>query len=86
MKACFSSQMRKIDRDASDLAGIPSIILMENAAIACVKKLNTYDLKNKRIAIFCGKGNNGGDGFAIARHLINQGVETEVFLVSGNTF
>ncbi len=86
MKACFSSQMRKIDRDASDLAGIPSIVLMENAAIACVKKLNTYNLENKRVAIFCGKGNNGGDGFAIARHLIYQGIETEVFLVCGNTF
>lgn len=86
MKACFSCEMREIDRSATDIGKIPSIVLMENAALSCIKQLNTFDLKNKRIAIFCGKGNNGGDGFAIARHLINQGVETEVFLVCGNKF
>ncbi len=86
MKACFACQMREIDQMATEIAKIPSIILMENAAAACVRQLNTYNLEKKRVAIFSGKGNNGGDGFAIARHLINQGIETEVFLVCGTTF
>lgn len=86
MKACFAAQMREIDKSASELAGIPSIVLMENAAISCVKHLEKIDLKNKRTAIFCGKGNNGGDGFAIARHLINKGIEASVFLVCGSDF
>lgn len=86
MKACFAHQMREIDKSATDIGKIPSIVLMENAAMACMKTLNSYNLKSKRIAVFCGKGNNGGDGFAIARHLINQGIETEVFLVLGDNF
>ena len=88
MKACFAEQMRKIDADAVQKGGIPSIVLMENAAIACVEELKKgfSDLKNKRIGIFCGKGNNGGDGFAIARHLHNLGAEVSVFLVCGTEF
>lgn len=87
-KACYTSQMREIDRCASDMGRIPSIILMENAAIACINELKAEfgDLKNKRIGVFCGKGNNGGDGFAIARHLINSGADVRVLLVCGNTF
>ncbi|MCI8404984.1 MAG: NAD(P)H-hydrate dehydratase [Clostridia bacterium] len=88
MKACFASQMRDVDRAASEIGGIPSIVLMENAAIACVKALKEdFDnLRGKRAAIFCGKGNNGGDGFAIARHLYNAGAEVSVYLVCGNEF
>ncbi|MCH5210982.1 MAG: NAD(P)H-hydrate dehydratase [Oscillospiraceae bacterium] len=88
MKACFASQMREVDRAASEKGGIPSIVLMENAAIACVNELKNdfKELKEKRIAVFCGKGNNGGDGFAIARHLSNIGAEVSVYLVCGNEF
>ncbi len=88
MKACFASQMRNVDRAASEIGGIPSIVLMENAALACVNELKKdfCDLKDKRVAIFCGKGNNGGDGFTIARHLYNMGVKVSVYLVCGNEF
>ncbi len=88
MKACYAHEMREVDRAASELGGIPSIVLMENAAIACVRELERdfKDLKNKRIAIFCGKGNNGGDGFTIARHLYNMGVNVSVQLVCGDEF
>lgn len=88
MKACFASQMREIDRAASEIGGIPSIVLMENAAIACVDALQKDfgSVRGKRVAIFCGKGNNGGDGFAIARHLYNNGAEVSVYLVCGNEF
>ena len=85
-KACYASEMREIDRCAVEIGGIPSIVLMENAAIACVNELKSEfgSLYGKRIGIFCGKGNNGGDGFAIARHLINCGADVRGFLVCGN--
>lgn len=88
MKACFAEQMRRIDRAASERGGIPSIVLMENAAIACVNELKKdfAELEKQSIAVFCGKGNNGGDGFAIARHLFNMGVDVSVFLVCGTEF
>lgn len=87
IKACFAEQMRQIDKAASEKGGIPSIVLMENAAMACVKELERdFNLKDKSIGIFCGKGNNGGDGFAIARHLYNLGAEVTVYLVCGNKF
>ena len=88
MKACYASEMRAVDKAATEKGGIPSIILMENAALACVNELKKDfgSLKQKRIAIFCGKGNNGGDGFAIARHLHNAGAIVSVYLVCGNEF
>lgn len=80
--------MRAVDKAASEIGGIPSIVLMENAAIACVNELKKDfgELTGKRIAVFCGKGNNGGDGFAIARHLHNMDAEVSVYLVCGNEF
>ena len=85
LKVCFAQQMRCIDRAAEEIGKIPSIVLMENAAMACVDELkhDFNDLLKARVAVFCGKGNNGGDGFAIARHLYNMGVEVCVYLVSG---
>lgn len=76
MKACFASEMRGVDKAASEIGGIPSIVLMENAAMACVEELKNdfANLSEKSVAVFCGKGNNGGDGFAIARHLYNMGI------------
>lgn len=88
MNACTANEMRNIDRLASERGGVPSIILMENAALACVNALYSKfpDMRSKRAAVFCGKGNNGGDGFAIARHLYNRAVDTTVFLVCGDEF
>lgn len=80
------AQMRMIDKTAAELGGIPSIVLMENAAIACVQALEALHTPNRRAGIFCGRGNNGGDGFAIARHLINRGWEVAVYLVCGSIF
>ena len=80
--------MRAVDKAAEEIGGIPSIVLMENAAVECVMALyEDFDsLKGKYAAIFCGKGNNGGDGFAIARHLYKRGVNVSVYLVCGNEF
>ena len=64
MRAATAEQMREIDRLTSEEIGIPSIVLMENAARAvadvCEKELR--DTKNPKVLIFAGKGNNGGDG------------------------
>ena len=77
--------MRMIDKSAVEYGGIPSIVLMENAAIACVNEALKHDCV-KSAVIFCGKGNNGGDGFAVARHLHNKGIKVSVYLVCGSDF
>ena len=84
MKVCTAAQMHEIDRRASEIGGIPSIVLMENAAMACVNEIEK--LAPKKVAVFCGKGNNGGDGLAIARQLACRGYSVEVFLVLGSEF
>jgi NAD(P)H-hydrate epimerase len=77
------AEVRELDRRAIEYYGIPGVVLMENAGRAvaeeAVKMLPTKD--TKRVALFCGKGNNGGDGFVAARHLNNHGVEVEVYLL-----
>lgn len=66
--------MAEIDRSAREDYGIPQIVLMENAgrAVAEVILEEIGSIKDKNIAIFCGKGNNGGDGFVAARYLANK--------------
>jgi NAD(P)H-hydrate epimerase len=81
MKIVTAEQMRNIDRRATERFGVPSIVLMENAAAAVVDAVFEHFADAERIAIFCGTGQNGGDGFAIARHLENRGVVPIVFVV-----
>jgi hydroxyethylthiazole kinase-like uncharacterized protein yjeF len=76
-----SSQMKSIDRRATDRFGIPSIVLMENAALAVADAISEHYPDCDRAAIFCGTGANGGDGFAVARHLEQRGVVPLVFIV-----
>lgn len=79
--------MRAADRAAIENAKIPAIVLMENAASACTGEIcKRFDIKNTSVAIFCGKGNNGGDGLAIARQLYNKGAEVYVYLTLGSDF
>jgi ADP-dependent NAD(P)H-hydrate dehydratase / NAD(P)H-hydrate epimerase len=70
MKVLTAAEMREVDRLTIE-AGIPGIILMENAAHRVVEFLTrTFEpLDEQRIVILCGKGNNGGDGLAIARQI-----------------
>ena len=74
--------MRAMDKWAIEEMGIPSVILMENAGISIVRRMQKIinDIPSKKIIIFCGKGNNGGDGFVIARHVSQLGVTTTVLL------
>ena len=81
MKILDSAQMRNIDRRATERFGVPSIVLMENAASAVVDALFDHYPDCDRVAIFCGTGQNGGDGFAIARHLENRHVTPIVIVV-----
>lgn len=76
-----SDGMRALDRRATEEFGIPSILLMENAALAvCDVAMDRFP-EAGRVAIFCGEGNNGGDGFAAARHLRNRGLDVALYLV-----
>lgn len=82
MKVLTAAQMREADRRTIE-AGVPGLILMENAAMRVVEFLaERYGpLNGQRIAVFCGKGNNGGDGLAIARQLWSRfGARVEVVL------
>ncbi len=83
MRFITSQQMKAIDRRAIEEFGIPSLILMENAGTGAVKVAldMVKDSDNKKVVCVCGKGNNGGDGFVCARHLINNAVDTEIFLI-----
>ena len=74
--------MKDLDRWAIETMGIPGVVLMENAGTAIVRRLQEIlpDLSSKRVIIFCGKGNNGGDGFVIARYLTQLGINTSVLL------
>ncbi len=84
MKVFTAQQMRDFDRAAIEEYGIPSIVLMENAALRVVEFLEAKfaPLGEKKIVILCGKGNNGGDGLAIARHLKNAGAAVGIYLVA----
>lgn len=82
LKLVTASQMRNIDSSTINM-GIPGIVLMENAASCVVNEIcaDYTHVAALSVVVVCGKGNNGGDGFAIARHLINLEASTKVFLV-----
>lgn len=81
MKILTSHQMQNIDRRTTDRFGVPSIVLMENAALAVVDAVFEHYADVDRVALFCGTGANGGDGFAVARHLENRGVVPIVIVI-----
>ena len=101
MKYVTAFEMQEIDRRAIQEFGIPSILLMENAGrsvadeICKIVNAKTGSVSSERgspapasanhIAIFCGKGNNGGDGFVAARHLINRGFQVNVFFFQNSS-
>jgi len=76
-------QMKEIDQQAMTEWGISGLVLMENAGRAVVDVLNKElgDLNQARFLIISGKGNNGGDGFVICRHLANRGAQVACVLL-----
>src|SRR4051794_37868334 len=85
MRILNAEQMRNIDRRATERFGIPSIVLMENAATAVVDAIFERYPDADRVAIVCGTGANGGDGFAAARHLENRGVVPAIVIAGDRT-
>lgn len=83
MRLLTAAEMRAADALAIENFGIPSAVLMENAALGVVKAAEEIlgDAAGKKIAVFCGAGNNGGDGYAAARHLFNRHASVKVFML-----
>lgn len=72
-------EMKAMDAYAIEKIGIPSIVLMENAALKVIKNIpleNTFNF-----TVVCGVGNNGGDGLAVARHLILNDKDVDLFII-----
>lgn len=98
MKALTREQIREIDRAAIEDYGIPGVVLMENAGRNAARLIADYfqtwsnpkepqasacaSPGQTKVCIFCGSGNNGGDGFVIARHLCNAGFHVEIVLLA----
>jgi ADP-dependent NAD(P)H-hydrate dehydratase / NAD(P)H-hydrate epimerase len=83
LRVLNARQMRAADRRTIEDIGVPSVVLMENAGRQVVAALEALidDLPSRRIAVLCGTGNNGGDGFVVARVLAQRGIEAPVFLL-----
>ena len=83
MRILTAAQMREADRYTIEEIGISSLVLMENAGRQVVAAIeSTYESRlDGRVAVLCGRGNNGGDGFVVARTLLQHGIETSVFVI-----
>ncbi len=83
MRILNAAQMRDADRHTIEEIGIASLVLMENAGRQVVAAIEAaFESRlDGRVAVLCGRGNNGGDGFVVARTLIQRGIDTAVFVI-----
>uniref|UniRef100_A0A7C4YGF8 Bifunctional NAD(P)H-hydrate repair enzyme n=1 Tax=candidate division WOR-3 bacterium TaxID=2052148 RepID=A0A7C4YGF8_UNCW3 len=83
MKVLSVQESREIDRYVIEEIGIPGIVLMENAGLSVFEMIREYfeTDKLKKVLIVAGKGNNGGDGFVVARHFFNEGCKVSLILL-----
>jgi hydroxyethylthiazole kinase-like uncharacterized protein yjeF len=79
-----TAQMRAVDRAAIDRLGVPGLVLMENAGRGVAEEIRRRrpQLRGIDVRVVCGPGQNGGDGFVIARHLANAGARVTVLLAA----
>jgi NAD(P)H-hydrate epimerase len=86
-KLMTKDQVRAIDSWAINELGIPGVVLMENAGRSCAEliKENLKAIAEPKVCIFCGTGNNGGDGYVIARHLLNVDFKVIVVICGDRT-
>ncbi len=84
MKLLTAQQMRELDRRAIDEAGIPGMVLMENAGRGAADLLCARfgDLFPGPVLVLCGKGNNGGDGYVLSRYLTNRGWRVRTLILA----
>lgn len=81
MKLGTREILREIDRLTIEKYGIPGVVLMENAGRAVTRAATDNYPQINRVAVMCGGGNNGGDGFVIARHLIKRGRHVDTYIL-----
>jgi NAD(P)H-hydrate epimerase len=83
MKVVTAQQMHEIDKRTISEIGIPGAVLMENAGLQTVLAMERFfgPVGGKKVCIVCGKGNNGGDGLVVARHLHNRGSQVNIVLL-----
>jgi NAD(P)H-hydrate epimerase len=83
MKIVTAQEMQLLDRRTMEEYGVPGLILMENAGLGVLREMSHQygDLTRRIITVIAGQGNNGGDGFVLARHLHQQGVRVKVYLL-----
>lgn len=83
MRVLDAAQMREADRRTIEDVGVPSIVLMERAGQQVVEAMASAfdDLASRRVTVLCGRGNNGGDGFVVARYLHRRGIDADVFVL-----
>jgi NAD(P)H-hydrate epimerase len=79
-----ASEMQSLDRRATAECGIPSLLLMENAGVETARELLAAfpEFPAPRVAVLCGRGNNGGDGFVVSRRLLARGASVRTFLLA----
>src|SRR3972149_786397 len=84
MKLPSAEEMARLDRRCIEELKLPGLILMENAGLGVVQNLDKHypGLSGLRVGILAGRGNNGGDGLVVARHLHQRGVSCRVFLLA----
>ena len=82
MKILTAAEMREVDRQTTARYRVPSLTLMEEAgkSVAAFIQSRFPRFAQRRIVVFCGKGNNGGDGFVVARNLRKMGAKPSVYL------
>lgn len=83
MRIVTADEMKALDQAAIENYGIPGLVLMENAGIRVVDLIRRVigGLRGRSVTVFIGKGNNGGDGLVIARHLLNMGAGVKVLSI-----
>ena len=85
MKVLTRDLIKRSEENAVNCGDFSFITLMKNAGTAAANIIkDSYDIKEKRVAVICGNGNNGGDGFVIAKLLLDYGCSVKVFLPLGN--